>query len=120
MKRKEKWLAVCLIGLMMLIATACGKGKEKKDETTYQIYCVNHDETGVLSYDYTTESKDSDIVLQELFEQFRTVPERLEYKAPLAGEFSLLDYSLTEGQLLLNFDENYRKQEILTEILTRA
>lgn len=120
MKKKEKWLAVCLMVLVMAVMTACGKGKEEKEVTTYQIYCVNYDETGVLSYDYTTESKDSDAVLLELFEQLRTVPERLEYKAPMAGEFTLLNYSLAEGQLLLNFDENYKKQEILTEILTRA
>lgn len=120
MEKKRKWLAVCLIGLMMLIMTACGKEKEKRDETVYRIYCVNYDETGVISYDYTTENKDSNTVLQELLEQLRTVPDRLEYKGPLVRGFSLLDYSLTEGQLLLNFDENYKKQGILTEILIRA
>lgn len=120
MRRKGKWLVACMVCLLLFVMTACGKGREKKEEAGYRIYCVNHDESGVFSYNYTTESKDSDEVIKELVEQLGTVPERLEYRAPLSGEVSLLEYSLTEGQLLLNFSESYKKQKMITEILTRA
>lgn len=120
MGKKKGILILITACLMLLLAAACGKENEKAEEYRYKIYYVNHDYTGVLSNEYTTVSTDTDTVLEELIAQLGIVPDRLEYNAPLAGGFSLLDYSLSEGQLQLNFDENYKKQEIITEILMRA
>jgi len=111
------FMAVCL---MLAFITACGKDEEDVPEYMYKIYYVNYDNSGVISQEYLTTSTDTDAVLSELIGQLSTVPERLEYNAPLAGGFSLLDHSLSEGQLQLNFDENYKNQEVITEILTRA
>lgn len=108
-----------LFCLTLLTASACGKGEERKG-TTYKIYYVNYDNTGVLSYDYTTESIDTDQILAELVEQMETLPERLEYHPPLTGGFYLTSYMLSDGQLFLDFSEEYKKQEIITEILVRA
>lgn len=120
MLKKKKINSILAVCLMLLLLAACGKNQEEAPEYEYKIYYVNYDNTGVLSRKYTTKSTETDAVLFELVEQLGAVPEKLEYNAPLAGDFSLLDYSLTDGQLLLNFDENYKKQEIITEILTRA
>ena len=45
-------------------------------------------------------------MLLELLDQLGTVSGKLEYKAPLSGDFNLLDYSIAEDQLTLTFDEN--------------
>lgn len=86
----------------------------------YKIYYVNHDETGVVFNEYVTETTDRNELLDELLQQMKTEPERLEYKAPLSGNFELLDFSFSEDQLILNFDESYRMQPVITEILVRA
>lgn len=119
LKRKKQFILLvsCLV---MLFLVSCGQKQEKANQTIYQIYYVNNEGTAVMSYEYATETTASEEVLQELIEQLKVVPERLEYRGPLAGNFSLVDYSLSEGQLLLNFDEAYRNQEIITEILVRA
>lgn len=120
MDRKKRYLFLAAAFLMALFVSACGKRKEASLGTAYKIYYVNKDNTGVLYYDYTTESTETKEVLQELIVQMELVPEKLEYNPPLSGNFALTDYSLSEGQLLLNFDENYKNQEIITEILVRA
>lgn len=120
MKKRKKWFAVGLICLVMLVVISCGRRQGEEPETVYKIYYVNRDGTGVLYHEYATASTDTDTVLAELLGQLETVPERLEYRAPLAADFTILDYSLSEGQLLLNFDENYKNQEIINEILVRA
>lgn len=120
MTKRKGWLLTIVFCLALLLLAACGKNRNKESGTIYKIFYVNHDETAVMSYEYTTESTDTDAVLKELIEQMEAVPERLEYHAPLAGDFSLLGYSLSEGQLLLSFDERYKNQEIITEILMRA
>ncbi|MGN1179606.1 MAG: GerMN domain-containing protein [Suilimivivens sp.] len=120
MVKKGKLHMLLMLCLFLLLLTACGRKKEETAEYAYKIYYVNYDNTGVIFQEYTTESADTETVLSELLEQLGTVPGKLEYHAPLAGSFSLLDYSLTDGQLLLNFDGNYKNQEIITEILNRA
>lgn len=120
MKRKKVWFAMALMCLAMLAIISCGSRRTEEQGNIYNIYYVNRDGTGVLYYEYSTVSTDTETVLAELMDQLETIPERLEYRAPLAGNFTLLDYTLSEGQLLLNFDENYKGQEIITEILVRA
>ena len=55
-----------------------------------------------------------------LVQQMETGAEKLEYKAPLSGAFQLLGTTFSEDQLILNFDEDYRLQPVITEILVRA
>ncbi len=118
-KRKQYYLILLLVLSMNWLLAACMQ--EKQDEkTTYRIYYVNKDETGVLFYDYETEAGREQDILEELITQLKTVPEKLAYHPPITGNVVLTGYELSEGQLYLDFDENYKKQEIITEILVRA
>ncbi len=118
MRRNKRWFLSVLILLTLLMSVACGK--ENEDLDTYQVYYVNKDGTAVLSYDYQTKTADKESVLDELLVQLETVPDKLEYYPPLAGGFSLNSYDVVEGQLLLDFDEAYKNQGIISEILCRA
>ena len=119
MKRKKAWWLFVIFCLALLSVPACQKREEKKGDV-YKIFYVNHDNTSVLYYEYTTESKDANVVIEELIGQMQTLPERLEYRPPLTGSFKLVSYNLAYGQLTLDFDEEYRNQEMITEILIRA
>lgn len=116
--KKKKILLIAVLAVVLF--SACGQQKGKSDGETYKIYYVNHDETGVLFNEYTTETTDRDELLQEFLQQMETGSEKLEYRAPLSGTFNLLGTSVSEGQLVLNFDDNYRSQPVITEILVRA
>ena len=119
MKRKKAWWLFVIFCLALLSVPACQTREEKKGDV-YKIFYVNHDNTSVLYYEYTTESKDANVVIEELIGQMQTLPERLEYRPPLTGSFKLVSYNLADGQLTLDFDEEYRNQEMITEILIRA
>lgn len=119
MSGRRRMIVLILAG-MLLLAGACGQQKSRSNGKSYKIYYVNHDETGVLFNEYATETADRDGLVQEFLQQMEVGSEKLEYKAPLSGTFDLLDTSFSEGQLVLNFDENYRKQPAITEILVRA
>jgi germination protein M len=117
---KKKTILLLAVSLVLLSAAACGKQKEAKPESAYQIYDVNYDNTGVIAREYKTESTEMETVLSELIAQLGKASEKLEYNAPLSGDVNLLDYSFSDGQLVLNFDSRYKNQEMITEILTRA
>lgn len=59
-------------------------------------------------------------MIDELLAQMAVIPERLEYKAPISGNVTLLESILTEGQLTLSFDEAYKGLPTTTEVLIRA
>lgn len=109
-----------IIAMFLFVLCGCGRQKQEEIGRTYKIYYVNRGETAVLPVDYVTQTTDREALLEELLVQLGTVSEKLEYKAPLAAEYSLLDYAISEEQLTLIFDANYRDQPITTEVLMRA
>lgn len=116
--KKSGWL-VCLL-LCLFFAASCGSAEEADRSRVYNIYVMNKDETKLSANEYEVKGESEEEIIGELLEQLMTTPERMEYKAPLSGNFELLGYSLDGGQLVLNFDERYRALPPTTEVLARA
>lgn len=109
-----------LLLLTAAIACACSIQRESDQGQTYKVYYVNRDETAVFSNDYVTNTTDKEELVEELLAALGTSSERLEYKTPLSNSFQLLGYTIAEDQLVISFDENYKKQPVTTEVLVRA
>ena len=118
LKKKGKYLFLVLA--LAAVICACGNQKGNEQERSYQVYYVNYDETGIFSKEYATETTDTEDLIAELLDQMAVIPERLEYKAPLSGNFILLGSNLTEDQLTLSFNETYKEMPVTTEVLVRA
>ena len=99
---------------------ACGSESETGSGKSYDIYYVNNEETCIFSNSYQTETEDSQRLLSELIEQLADKPDKMEYKAPLAEGFALLDYSWDGETLTVNFDEHYKDMDSIKEVLVRA
>ena len=121
-KQKSGWIHKVMfwsVLFSMILLCACGK-KEQETGRIYHIYSLNNEETAIASHDYRTETTDQEILLQELLEQLSAPADKLQYRAPLSGNVQLLSESITEEQLLLDFSEEYYRQPVTTEVLTRA
>ncbi len=116
----KRWKPVRFIIIAVMLLCACGRRQQADAGEKYTIYYVNHDETGVVPYDYTSNTEDRDLLIEELLEQLGKVSEKLEYRAPLSGSVNLLGYTISEDQLILNFSESYRQQSVINEVLVRA
>ena len=90
MWKKKKVIFLMGIFLLLFLVTACKNNGEDVPEYSYQIFYVNRDNTALISQEYTTVSTDTATVIEELLTCMGTVPEKLEYNAPLAGNFSLI------------------------------
>ncbi len=123
MEKKKKVGKVKIIFLLCLIClvqlTACGKQKQE-GSYCYTIYYVSKEKTHVVSEEYYTDTsaEDMDKLLGELMGQLRDNTQKPEYIAPLSDSFQ--EYMLNEGQINLDFNESYRNQETISEILCRA
>lgn len=106
--------------LLVLFAAACGRQETSEEGKQYQIYCVSKDETRLVSHAYQTQTEETDILLAELLTQLETLPDKMEYEAPLDRGFQVEGYVLENGLLTMDFDERYHGQETTAEVLTRA
>lgn len=105
---------------MLFLAGACAQKQDEQPGYAYKVYYINSDETAIFSSEYSTQEEDQEALLKELLEQLGTVPEKLEYKAPVSGAVKLRSYTINKDQLVLDFEESYRSQSVTTEVLTRA
>lgn len=107
-------LLVCLLAL-----TACGQKKES-GKPVYQVYYVNNSETKVEMHEHEMEAVTLEEQMGELIACLSAMPEKLEYKAPLAMGFQLLDIDYEDGKIQLDVNAAYKEMPPTTEVLVRA
>ncbi len=104
----------CLAGL-----TACGN-KEEETGRLMQVYYISNNVNSVEERPLHLKSDTCLEQIDEVLDALATIPAKLEYKAPLAMGFSVKDYQLENGVLVLNMDTHYYELEPSAEILVRA
>ena len=119
---KRLFINFILLLFLALTFSGCGKSYDEDKENVVKVYYLNNEETGIVFHDYEVKADmdDTDAVVRELLEQMETMPEKLEYEAPIYGPVKLLDFSFVGGILTLNFDVTYVDIDPTTEILDRA
>ena len=113
----------CILCFAMVTSVVgCGHQTNGEDPGIVQVYYVNSDESGLIFQDYKINAslEDTDSVIDELLVQMETMPEKLEYEAPITGPINLRSYSYSGGLLTLNFERTYFEADDVTEILDRA
>ena len=115
-----KKIGKLLLGLFCALALgACGK--EEGDSTNiYPVYYISNSETKVEIHDYEMQSDSEEEQLQELLTCMATVPDKLEYKAPLSMGFQVLEVDVDGSMVRLDVDTAYTKMSATTEVLVRA
>ncbi len=114
---KKGFLFVCVILCIWCLA---GCSEETEPENLFPIYYVSKSETKIEMHQYAMQATQPREQVAELLTALTIMPAKNEYKAPLAMGFSILDYSLDNGKLLINVDENYKKLSVAQEVLVRA
>lgn len=103
MKKYGIWLCI----MFMLVLTACGKEQKATDETVYQIYEVNKEETKVASREITTTETDTEKLLGVLIEELEKTPEDTENRAAITESIQLQSSTVADESANLNFGVGY-------------
>lgn len=108
--------------MLILAFWTTGCGKEKTEVLKeYKIYYLDRNENHIsaVSYEAESQTQDTEGLVNELMEQLTVQIEEIEYKPVVAG-FSLTNFLLHDGQVTLNFSEEYKNLEPVKEVLVRA
>ena len=93
---------------------------EETEDTVYLVYCLNESSTGCVTFEYEPEGRTEDELLDELFDQLEAVPADTMYSPALGSEAVVLEYSLDDGRLVLDFESTYQDMSRAEEILVRS
>ncbi len=119
--KKISNLIMCFL-LVFGCMSGCGNEDASDGKNNVKVYYLNSDETGIIFQEYVVaaDMNDTEKVIDELLTQMKTMPEKLEYEAPIYGPVNLLSYSLRNDILTLDFANTYTTTKKTTEILDRA
>lgn len=102
-----------------VLLAACGKHRDG-NVVVYPVYYVSNSETKVEMHEHEMQAESEEDMLQELMDCLSTVPDKLEYKAPLSMGFQVLGMNVQEGKVQINVDGAYKNMPPTTEVLVRA
>ncbi len=115
--RKRKRI-FCFFLVCCMLCACSGQTQEK--ESGYQIWYMNQEETR-LEFEYRElQAKNLEGRLKETLEVLREAPTDEKYKPVLPDSVSILEYSQSGNQLILNFSEEYLNMPKIYEVLVRA
>ena len=106
--------------LMLSLLAACGQEK-KEEETEFQVYYLNKEETEVVSLSYApkTAPADKEALIDELLSVMAIQPDQVGYHPVILG-YQVKDCIVRESQVTLNFSKEYEMQDFTREVLSRA
>lgn len=114
----RKLIMACVLGILIMTGvSACGQDNQESGQS-YTVYFVDKEETHVVSQEHVTQTTQREALLQELIEAMGDTSERPEYISSLHSSFQ--GYTLNEGQMNLDFGEEYLRQNAISEVLCRA
>lgn len=115
----KKLSSIIAFLLCLLVLCACGE-EEVDEDKIFSVYYVSNSETKVEMHEHIMQATTPEGQLDELITCLSTMPEKLEYKAPLAMGFQVLSADFEDGKLSLDVDGAYSKLQPTTEVLVRA
>lgn len=109
-----------LFGMVLgFLLTACS-GEEEIPEDSWPVYYLSNSQTKVETHYYQMQATEQERQIEELLSCLKTIPDKLEYKAPLNMGFQVISTMLDNGTLTIDVDAAYKEMPVTTEVLVRA
>ncbi|MCD8248531.1 MAG: GerMN domain-containing protein [Lachnospiraceae bacterium] len=115
----KKWFCFFLLLCVAALSAGCSSHSEE-EESGYRIWYLNQAETGI-SYEYRElQAKTAEGMVSEMLELLREEPGDDELQSALPEEVRLMDSTLEDLRLYLDFSEEYLQMDKTREVLCRA
>lgn len=119
---KKLCMGMALLLLVSGVLAGCKLDFQKKkiEEAKYHLYYISSDETELVEDIYEPKEETPQAMMKELM-QFLKADEASDGHLPLLpADVKVTTHAITEGTLMLDFNEAYRNMSSIREVLTRA
>lgn len=122
---KQKLNILCIFLLAIVMLCGCNNSSEVDELVDNFVYYLNSDETRIdcvslAGSEYDLSNKEGKEAIDLAIKALSSDPKDISMKKTLGAEVTLLDYSLDNGVLILNFDTDYYVLSNTKEVLFRA
>lgn len=118
-----KTVLICLLIMTVWVLSGCGKTNgdvnEEINREGYDIYYMERESYKLTKERLVTEENDSNRLIGKLIQAMMT-PKNKENISVINSKVKILDYSITENIIYLNFSGDYSLQNTVEELLCRA
>jgi len=115
----KKWMKLFFLAGMLCLLAGCGKTDEE-EETGYQIWYMNQEETRLEYENKELQAKNTEGLLKEALEVLREQPANEKLKPALPENIHINSYTVEHNQLYLDFSAEYLEMPKVYEVLCRA
>lgn len=124
-KKTSVFAVILLLLALAALAAGCGGGtadpaRGTPEEGVFQIYYLDASGTVLTPNEYRTETRDTDLLIAELMDQLRTVPNDLDSQSAIPERVEYRDFRREEMVVYLLFSDSYNAMSRDQEILCRA
>ena len=119
MRKVMKKMILFFLILLPLLFTGCAKKDTNEGKDRYSIYYLNREETEIGEFAYYTQTQEPIKVLGELLTILGQTPSNVNYNETVRN-FLVTAYSINGDVVQISVDDNYKKMNPTTEVLTRA
>ena len=113
---------IALLMATIMLCTACSDERSSLQSVSdeFQIYYLNNDYNEIIPYEYELQSKTTQEMVDECVAKLTESVDEATYVAPIVSTIELKEYTVSGGQLSMNFGENYLALNYIKEVLIRA
>lgn len=117
----KKIVTVFILLCFIASLTACESSDEDVTRTSYQLYLLDEDGTGLVTKEYEQETPKQDLleVIDDLLTQLKEQKTKKTIN-PIDANNEITDFQVKENQLSIYFSAGYNNKNGLDEILARA
>ena len=119
--RTHKKIIYAAAGIFAAISILTTTGCSRGDESDFMIYYINENGTGLYPVPAkVSATDDTDYLIRDMIDRLSGVIEDKDYYAPITGDLTISDYSLSDRRLTIFFSQEYRELTPTSEALLRA
>lgn len=119
---KSKKIFLSFVFILVLLMAGCNKEKEAqstKDDLGYDIYYIKKDEYNLVSEKHVIDEEDNSRLISKMI-YYMMNPDNNDLQSVINSRVKILDYSITDNVIYLNFSGEYTSQKDVEELLCRA
>lgn len=124
MVNRRKRISLVLFGMFLLMLvpmalTGC-KSKQEKNRKSYYLYYINSDKNSLETVKYYTDTKDKIELADELLEAMNETSSKINMLTAIPSDVKVEGWSVEEGVMYIDFNDEYLEMDKPYEILCRA
>lgn len=116
----KRVFSIVLLFITVLLTSCSTSNETDESKNEYLIYYLDSKTSGIVSEGYSPYGVTKEELVVELLQVLQSDPKNMVYKRAIPEEVTIKDFTITNNQLLINFDTNYSQLSEIPEVLCRA